>query len=136
MTVSGGLLQIRPQPHERRAEMGRRIVAEFFDLREPVECRLNDTALHTASPPVDDANFAKSRPRSGVDVLLHDRWNIARCKGVQIDFPLDRHVMRHGYFAAFEYVAVTFVVMPPRAEKSPTMVMRLGASSVTRSSRI
>lgn len=34
------------------------------------------------------------------------------------------------------YVAVTWAVMPPRAEKLPTTVMRLGAHAPTRSSRI
>ena len=34
------------------------------------------------------------------------------------------------------YDAVTTVLMPPRAEKSPTTVMRLGAHAATRSSRI
>ena len=34
------------------------------------------------------------------------------------------------------YVAVTVVVIPPRAEKSPTTVMRRGRQAATRSSRI
>ncbi len=78
--------------------MGRRIVAELFDLREPVERRLNDTALYAPASSVDDADFAKSSARGGVDVLLDHGRNIARSKGMQIDFWLDRHVMNHDYF--------------------------------------
>lgn len=37
---------------------------------------------------------------------------------------------------ACEYSAVTRVVMPPRAVKSPTTVMRRGAQAATRSSRM
>ena len=59
------------------------------------------SALHAATASVNNADFAKTRARSGVDVFLDDRRNVARRKGVQIDLRLDRHVMNHGYFSAF-----------------------------------
>src|SRR5256885_8900926 len=86
-------LQIRAEPDERGAEVGRRVIAERFDLRKPIECRLNDTALDAGSASVNDADFAEAGPRRGVDVLLDDGRDVARREHVEIDLALDGQPM-------------------------------------------
>ena len=53
--------------------------------------RLNDAALNAAAAAVNEPNFLETGFRGGVDVLVHNRRNIARRKGVEIEFTLDRY---------------------------------------------
>lgn len=68
------------------------------------------------------------REASGVPAA-HVCPHVVTALGLQSD-------ARSGPDYAFEWVAVTLVVMPPRAAKLPITVMRRGDSAATRSSRI
>ena len=82
----------------------------------------------------------------GSDVLVDDGRDVARGEGVEIEDIFDWDFVRihtltvsgchFRFYSPFTYPAVTVVVIPPRAEKSPTTVMRRGAQTATRSSRI
>ena len=107
------------------------VVPEFDHERVPLEDLLHDASLHTASSTMDEAHFCQPGPGSRENVLLDDGGDVARVKRVKIQRVLDRDPVYHA-----PYVAVTWVVIPPRAEKLPTTVIRLGAQAPTRSSRI
>ena len=47
-------------------------------------------ALHTAAPPVNDANLAKPRVLCGFEIGLHDGPGLSGSKEMQIDELLDR----------------------------------------------
>jgi hypothetical protein len=74
--------------------MGGRIVAEFENERMAFERGLDDAALDAAAAPVNDAHLAKSRGRRGIDVLSHDRWNVAWRKAVKVELSADRNANR------------------------------------------
>src|SRR5262245_54651420 len=98
---------------------------------------LDDTALHAATSPVHESDLDQTGGRSGGDVLVHDGSDVSWGKRVQVDLGFDRHPVSQGHhFRSWSCEAVTTVLMPPRAVKSPTTVMRRGSRSVTRSSRI
>ena len=103
----------------------------------PLELLLHDAALHAVAAAVDQPHFAQAGGVGGGQVLVDDRADVARVEGVEIERGFDRNF---GAIAplglASRYFTVTIVVMPPRAEKSPTTVMRRGAQAATRSSRI
>ncbi len=112
-----------------------------------VEGGLHERPLNAAATPVHETNFGEAGVGSGVQVLLDDRHDVAGLEAVKVEFRRDgqpdRVVVdgilhddpfRPGY--AFVCVALTLVLMPPRAEKLPVTVMRLGESAATRSSRI
>jgi len=71
--------------------MGRGVVAELEDARMALERGLHDAALHATAAAVNDAHLTKSRGRGGVDVLGHDRGNIARRKAVKVELGADRN---------------------------------------------
>ena len=68
------------EPHQRRAEVRRRVVPELLDARVPVERGLHDAALHAASASVDDADLAESRVCRRRHVLLDDRRDVRGAK--------------------------------------------------------
>ena len=122
----------RSEPRERGTQVGLMVVAEFDHERVPIECLLDDAPLHTAPPTVDESHFCQPSLDSGRNVLFDDGGDVPRLKRVKVQRVFDRDLVCHAPL----YVAVTWVVMPPRAEKLPTTVIRLGAQAPTRSSRI
>ena len=61
-------------------------------LLQQLERRLDNAPLDTGTSSVHDAHFAEAGARRGVDVLLHDRRDVARRECMQIDLALDRQV--------------------------------------------
>jgi hypothetical protein len=55
---------------------------------------LHDAALDAATAAVNQPHFIESGSGGRVDVLLDNRWNIARRERVQIQFALDRDLHR------------------------------------------
>ena len=117
----------------------------------PLERRLHQPALHPSAAAVDQPDFAQAGRVRLADVLIDHRWNVARMERVKVERVLDGDVMRviravrHGRQTAaavarspafFTYDAVTTVLIPPRTEKSPTTVIRLGLQAWTSSSRM
>jgi len=107
---------------------------------------LDETPLDPLATTVDETHLREPLLGRRPDVLLNDRHHVSRRERMQIQFALDRHrvgIVGHCSILQsstthwpFLCVAVTEVVMPPRAEKSPTTVISCGSSSETRSSRI
>ena len=133
--------------------MRRGIVPEFRDARVPVEHRLNDATLNASPATVNQPHLVQTGRSRGLDVIGDDAGDIARRERVQVELGFDWDMNRihespwlppaspnracpsaAGY--GFEYSAVTTVLIPPRTEKSPTTVIRLGRSASTRTSRI
>src|SRR5262245_5447361 len=117
-----------------------RRIPEFDDERMTLERLLDDAPLNTLAPAVDETDLAVTGFPGGFDVVADEGLDLARSKGMQVDRVLDRNFPAGGLVAraahAAEYVAVTTVLMPPRTEKSPVTVIRLGRHAATRSSRI
>ena len=113
-------------------------VPEFDDQGMSLQHLLDDAALNALAATVYDAYFTEARLVRGEDVLVDHRRDVTGRKGMQIELVVDGNAVGHGPPAYFDegYDAVTTVLMPPRTEKSPTTVMRLGAQAATRSSRI
>ena len=120
------------KPCNRGAEMGAWIVPELRDLRMAVERLLHDSPLDTPAAAVNEPHLEQARFGSRGDVLFDDRRDVARRERVEVEGVLERDAVGHVWM----YVAVTWVVMPPLAEKLPMTVMRRGARASTRSSRI
>src|SRR5438128_780935 len=82
-----------------RAQMRGRVVPERHHARVTVERRLYDAALYAASSPMNHPDLAKACGGRRVDVLGHDRGNVARGEGVEIDLSFDGNadgIIRHG----------------------------------------
>ena len=73
------------------------VIAKLFDLRQPIQRRLNNAPLDAGTSAVDDANFAEAGARRGIDVVLDYGWDVTRGERMQVDLALDGHVMSHGY---------------------------------------
>ena len=99
---------------------------------------LDDAALNAFAAAVDQADLTEAGFVRGVDVFRDDRCDVTRRELVQVEVVLDRNAVRHRAtaYVGDGYDAVTTVLIPPRMEKSPTTVMRLGPHAATRSSRI
>ena len=106
--------------------MGVGVVPELGDERVALEGLLDDAALDARAPAVNETDVTESAIEGGADVVGHDRWDVARRERVQVELGLDRDADRVRIAHAAVYDAVTTVLMPPRTEKSPTTVMRLG----------
>ena len=113
-------------------------VPELGDERVPVEHRLDASTLDATAATMDQAHFRQTSRVRRHQVLVDDGRNVARRECVEIDGVFDGKRVEgiHGRSYRFTYSAVTLVVMPPLAEKAPTMRMRRGAQAATRSSRI
>ena len=59
-----------------------------------IERRLNEAALDAAAAAVHETDFAKTGSGSRLDVLGHDRRDIARGERMQIELGLDRDSQR------------------------------------------
>src|SRR5258706_9225544 len=92
--------------------MGVRIVAEFENERMALECGLHDAALDAAAATVNDAHLTKSRGRSGIDVLSHDRRNVAWRKAVKVELGADRNA--HGKIAIHRRCQLSGVAFSPQ----------------------
>jgi hypothetical protein len=77
------------QSGHRRTEMRRRIVPEFDDPRVAIERGLDDAALHAVPASVYDPHLENARICGGVDIVGHDRGNVTRLEGVQIELGFD-----------------------------------------------
>jgi len=64
----------------------------------PIQGRLDDAALNTASATVHQTNFAESGVGGRLDVLLDNRRNVARIERVEVDFGFDGNANRLGHF--------------------------------------
>jgi hypothetical protein len=73
-----------------------------------VERRLDDAALNAAATPVHEANLDQSGGDGGRDELVDHRFDVARCKGVQIQFTLDRNL--EGQSTNSEFLILNSVV--------------------------
>jgi hypothetical protein len=74
--------------------MGSRVVEKLQHERVPVEDLLDDPALHASSATVNEPHFTQSYSVSLVEVLFHDRRNIARWEGVKIELAFDGDAQR------------------------------------------
>lgn len=119
-----------------------------------LERGLDDAPLHTRAAAVDESNLPQTSRVRLADVFIHHGRDVPRMKGVEIEGALDGDVVRmtpvvrHSRYpvfrelpsprppAFFSYDAVTTVLMPPRTEKSPTTVIRLGLQAPASSSRM
>jgi hypothetical protein len=54
---------------------------------------LDDPALHAASPPMHEADFAEAGGCRSRNVFVNDRGNIARRERVKVEFSLDGNMM-------------------------------------------
>jgi hypothetical protein len=77
------------QSGPRRTEMRCRIVPEFDDPSVAFERGLDDAALHPAPASVHEPHLENARIRRGVDVVGHDRGDVTRLEGVQIELGFD-----------------------------------------------
>ena len=115
----------------------------------PLERRLHHPALHPSAAAVDQPDFAQAGGVRLADIFIDHRRNVAGMERVEVERIFDGDVVRmmravrHGRHtvaarspAFFSYDAVTTVLIPPRTEKSPTTVMRLGLQAWTSSSRM
>ena len=113
-----------------------------------LERGLDDAALHALAAAVNQPHLSQPSFVRGADVFVDDGGDVAGGERVQIDGIFDGDLVGIQWAIRtfsqlvapanqlFSYVAVTVVVIPPRAEKSPTTVIRRGAQTATRSSRI
>lgn len=106
--------------------MGVGVVPELGDERVALEGLLDDAALDARAPAVNETDLPESAIEGGAHVFGHHRGNVAWSEGVQVERGLDRDADRVRIAHAAGYDAVTTVLMPPRTEKSPTTVIRLG----------
>src|SRR5207247_4507200 len=82
-----------PEPDDRRAPpaaLGRRI-GEAPDQRARGQDLVDAPPLHAAAPAVDQPDLAEARLQGGFEVGLHDRRDLARREGVQVERVLDRY---------------------------------------------
>src|SRR5262249_5057857 len=130
----GSLQEVRDEDRDRRAEVRLGGVVEGADQGIVAQRLVHDAALDALAAAVNQPDLVQARVVRGADVFLHDRGDVARLEGVEIQRTVDRDAKRiaHGLM----YSAVTVVEIPPRAVKSPTTVIRRGAQAATRSSRI
>jgi len=88
------------QESNRRAEMRVGIVKEFGDERVVVEQLLDDAALDPLASAMDKAQLSQACLVCGVDIVVNDRGDVFRDKGVKVETAVDgerdRIVFRHG----------------------------------------
>ncbi len=112
--------------------MRRGIVKKLHYQRMAIERLLHDTALDAASAPVNEPYFSQTGGVGFLEVLLHDRGDVARRERVQVERVFDGDpervsiLHRDQAVAGFSNRTVTSVLIPPRTEKSPTTVIRRG----------
>ena len=112
----------------------RRIPVAVDRLVLPQET-LHRRTLGSRAAAMNEPHDREPRLAGGVQILVDHSHDVTRLKGVQIDGVFDREMNR--FFVHYlVYSAVTRVVSPPRAVKSPMTVMRRGDEAATRSSRI
>jgi hypothetical protein len=90
-----GLLNVA-EPRHGRPEVCLRCIPELDDERMAFERLLDDAALNAPSAPVNETDLAETAFPGGVHVLLHDRFDVARVEGVQVEGVFDRDLARHG----------------------------------------
>ena len=135
--------------HDGRAEVRlRRVPVALDQRRDRASSRWIVGALHALAAAVNQPDLGEARLARRVQVLVDHGRSRRAAQSVQIDRVLDRDRERFVVHGTAElatrllrprlrlYSAVTLVVMPPRAVKSPITVMRRGAQAATRSSRI
>ena len=54
---------------------------------------MNDFALHSDSPAMDDPDLGKPPPDSLIKVLLHNDLDFLRLEGMEVDRVFDRYLM-------------------------------------------
>jgi hypothetical protein len=128
-------------------------VVERLDEGVFAEHLLHPRALDADAAPVYQPDLVEAGLVRGPQVLIHNRRDIARREGMQVERPFDGDwvgVHATCYLAElkfgpttgaarylpFSYTAVTVVRMPPRGVKAPTTFIRRGLQAATRSSRI
>jgi hypothetical protein len=123
-----------------RTEVRFRRVVKRRDQGMLLQGGLDDRALDALAASVDQPNLPKPGLVRGAQVFLDHRRDVPRRERVKIDRVFDRDAMRihdappprlQGRVlprpaAGFSKVAVTTVVIPPRAEKAPTTDIRRG----------
>ena len=77
------------EPGHRGSQVRLRRVPEFLHERVAIEDRLHDAALDALAAAVDQPHLAEARLVCGRDVLVDDRWNVARGKRVEIEDGFD-----------------------------------------------
>ena len=70
-------------------------VPELFDQRMPLECLLDDPALHARAAAVNQSHFPKAGAMRGRDVFVDHRRHVSRGERMEIQRALDRDVVRH-----------------------------------------
>ena len=70
-------------------------VPEGLDQRMFLERLLNDSALNTLAAAMNEAHLIEARFVCSVHVLFDNRFDVARCKGVQIERAFNRDAMGH-----------------------------------------
>ena len=116
--------------------MGSRVIPERRDEVVALEDGLDDAALNASTTAVDEADLGQAPVACRPQILVDDRRDVPRGERVKIEFRVDGDDVGGRLQAFFSYSATTVVVMPPRAVKAPVTVMRLGAQTATRSSRM
>lgn len=69
--------------------MRRRVVPELDDAGVVLQCGLDNAALYAPATAVDEAYLAKAGGGRRIHVFGHDRRDIARREGVEIELALD-----------------------------------------------
>lgn len=78
-----------PQPTNGRAQVGLRVIPERRDEFVPLEDGLDDGALHTSAPAVDEADLGQAAFVCRPQVLFDDRRDVPRFEGVKVEFGVD-----------------------------------------------
>ena len=60
----------------------------------PLECRLDDAALHASAAAVNQSYLAQAGLLGGADVFVDDRRDVSSGEGMQVECVLDRNAMR------------------------------------------
>jgi hypothetical protein len=67
------------------------VIPEFQNQRVPIERRLHDATLYSATAAVHDPHFRQPRLRRRPDVLFDNRGDVPRRKGMKVELGFDRY---------------------------------------------
>lgn len=125
----------RLQAGDSCAQVGFRRIPVAVDRLVLPQQTLHRRTLRPGAAAMNEAYDREPRLAGGVQILIDHRHDVTRMKRVQVDGVFDGEANRLVLHYLL-YSAVTRVVSPPRAVKSPMTVMRRGDEAATRSSRI
>ena len=91
MTVAG----LRPQPGNRSTEVCLSRIPERLDQRMILQNALHHCTLDPDASAVNQPYFAQAGLGGCANILLDDRWDVARRERVEVERPFDGNVVSH-----------------------------------------